>query len=223
MAATSSPPPPRTEVAPGVWLDARLGLFFSAHRLLVVADLHWGYVESHRSRGNLLPWWGDDEIEQRLLSLIADYTPDEMLWLGDSLHALSGRTRAEQFIRSLPLPVTILSGNHDARWHAAKDRRLIRGGYYFHHGDQPAADLPDDAFEVVGHHHPAVSFADGAGTRLKLPALIVGPRRMILPAFSPWAAGTPWPRSQPDETLWVVSPRRIFRLPASPSAAPPSP
>jgi metallophosphoesterase superfamily enzyme len=62
----------RTEVCPGVWLDARLALWLAAERLLIIADLHWGYAASHRARGNLLPWWGDDDIEQRLRALLDD-------------------------------------------------------------------------------------------------------------------------------------------------------
>ena len=56
----------RTEIQPGIWLDARRAVWFAAERLLAVADLHWGYAASHRARGNLLPVWGDDELEARL-------------------------------------------------------------------------------------------------------------------------------------------------------------
>lgn len=214
MAAT--PLLPRSEILPDVWLDGRLGVFFARLRLLVVADLHWGYVESHRSRGHLLPWWGDDEIEQRLHGLITDYAPQEMLWLGDSLHTLAGRSRAEQFLAHLSLPTIVLAGNHDARWPVVQGHVLHREGFSFHHGDQPMTEpLPHTTVEVMGHHHPAVRFRDGAGLRLKLPALIASPRRLILPAFSPWAAGTPWTVTEKDETVWAISPRRLFRIPST--------
>ncbi|HRE81099.1 MAG TPA: metallophosphoesterase [Opitutaceae bacterium] len=214
MAAT--PPLPRSEILPGVWLDVRLGVFFEHLRLLVVADLHWGYVESHRSRGHLLPFWGDDEIEQRLNGLINDYAPQEMLWLGDSLHTLAGRSRAEQFLARTSLPTIVLAGNHDARWPAVKGRILHRERFCFHHGDQPVTEtLPPSTVEVVGHHHPAVRFRDGAGMRLKLPALVASPRRLVLPAFSPWAAGTPWMITEKDESLWAISPRRLFKIPSA--------
>jgi metallophosphoesterase superfamily enzyme len=41
----------------------------------------------------------------------------------------------------------------------------------------------------------------------------VGERRVVLPAFSPWAAGTPWV-SDPagNETLWAIAPTRIFSV-----------
>jgi metallophosphoesterase superfamily enzyme len=215
------------EIAPGVWLDGRLALWLATPRLLVVADLHWGYAASHQACGNLLPLWGDAELASRLRGLIADYRPAEMLWLGDSLHTLAGREPAENFLRETDTPIAVLSGNHDRRWIPGADplRRgapgrgsaqlpttLVRGGYFFHHGHL-APELPADCVEIVGHHHPALGWYDGAGGRLKLPALVASPRRLILPAFSPWAAGTPWNHSLAEnETLFAIAPKRIFAV-----------
>ena len=193
-----------------------MAIWFAAERLLVVADLHWGYAASHRSRGNLVPWWGDDEIEQRLLALIRDYQPGEMIWLGDVVHAAEGAARAEGFLRQSPVPVFLLAGNHDRRWQAAGVRSVVRSNWFFHHGDASPA-LPVRGVEVIGHHHPAASWYDGAGTYVKLPALVVAPRRIILPAFSPWSAGTPW-RAAGDEKIWAIAPTRIFPL-SQPHAA----
>jgi metallophosphoesterase superfamily enzyme len=208
-------PPPRLQIRPDVWLDARRAVWLAQSRLLLLADLHWGYVASHRAQGNLLPAWGDEDIVVRLRSLIADYQPAEMIWLGDSLHTLSGREAADDFLRASACPVTLLAGNHDFRWTRAAVRSLSRDQWFFHHGDR-AESVPDDAVEVIGHHHPALAWSDGAGGRLKLPALVDGPRRLILPAFSPWAAGTPWNSLlQPGETLWAIAPRRIFPVPSN--------
>ena len=208
----SAAPAVRAEIRPGVWLDSRRSLWLAAERLLVVADLHWGYAASHHARGNLLPAWGDDELEQRLRALVTDYQPAEMLWLGDIVHAAEGGARAEKFLRAPPIPTSVLAGNHDRRWPFARERSLMRGGYFFHHGDLSTA-VPAGAIEVVGHHHPAISLSDGAGTRIKVPALVASPRRLILPAFSPWAAGVPWPNfGDPAETLWAITPKRVFAL-----------
>ncbi|MGH7957366.1 MAG: metallophosphoesterase [Opitutaceae bacterium] len=200
----------RSEILPGIWLDSRLALWLPAEGVLVVADLHWGYAASHRARGNLLPWWGDGEIEQRLEALLGDYHPAEMIWLGDCVHAAEGAARAEAFLRRSPVPITALAGNHDRRWRSAVQASAVRGSYFFHHGDTTPAQ-PPACVEVIGHHHPAVSWGDGAGSRLKLPALVVSARQLILPAFSPWAAGSPWSvNPERKETLWAIAPTRIF-------------
>ena len=201
------------EIQSGVWLDTRLALWLAETRVLVVADLHWGYAASHRARGNLLPLWGDEEIEARLMALVADYSPAEMVWLGDVVHAAEGAGRAEAFMRSAPVPVAHVAGNHDRRWRGAGAKALTRGQFFLHHGDL-AQDVPDDRIEIVGHHHPAVDWWDGAGGRVKIPALVANPRRLVLPAFSPWAAGTDLtPLLEADSTVWAISPRRIFAVP----------
>jgi len=207
-------------IAPGLLFDARLALFIEATRTLVVADLHWGYAESHRAAGNLLPAWGDDTLEATLHALLADYAPAEFIWLGDSLHtarsAPRARARAEAFIASSPAPVVVLAGNHDARWTFATSIPILRDRFVLHHGDRPLPDdfvRPPDAVEIIGHHHPAFVYRDGAGARLKLPALVQSPARLILPALSPWAAGVAWnERLTRDETLWAATPRRLLPI-----------
>jgi metallophosphoesterase superfamily enzyme len=205
--------PPRVEIRRDIWLDGRLAIWLEELRILVVSDLHWGYAASHRSEGNLLPAWGDAEIARRLNSLLVDYQPQEMIWLGDSLHTLAGSDSATDFLESASIPVTIVSGNLDARWIRARDRISVsRSPYFFHHGDQ-VVEVPPDSLEIIGHHHPAVSWQDGAGTRLKLPALVTSPRRLILPAFSPWAGGVPWNFGDARETIYAIGSKRIFTVP----------
>ncbi len=82
----------------------------------------------------------------------------------------------------------VVAGNHDARWPLARPEPLVRDRFLLHHGDR-VVENPYNRVEIVGHHHPAYVHRDGAGARLKLPALVASPARLILPAFSPWAAG----------------------------------
>jgi uncharacterized protein len=204
----------RREIEPGIWLDGRRALWLAASRVLIVADLHWGYAETHRAAGNLLPVWGDDVLANTLQALVADYQPQEMIWLGDVIHATAGRPRAEAYLAMTSVPVVVLRGNHDRSWRgAAAVPHLERSNFVLHHGDVPLR-APVAGRELIGHHHPAAFWSDRAGARFKLPALVAGPRRWIMPALSPWAAGTPWNHLlESDETLWAISARRIFPLP----------
>ncbi len=190
---------PHAEIRPGWWLSAGRALYLDAERTLVIADIHWGYALSHRRAGNLLPLWGDPETAQRLGRLLESYQPARMIWLGDSLHTAG--------VESI-----IIRGNHDRAWPRA-DRDVHRlGPLVFHHGDR-ACELGAAETEIVGHLHPAVSWSDGAGLRLKFPALVHGLRRVVLPSFSDWAAGVSWNESLAEgETLWVVSPRKVWAV-----------
>lgn len=200
---------------PGVWIDARRALFVESLGALVVADLHWGYAAAHRAEGNLVPFWGDSEIEQGLRQLIDDYGPREMIWLGDSVHRVTGRAPAEKFLGECSarnLAVAVVAGNHDRGWKVPTLRSLTREKFFFHHGDA-AITPPSGCIEVVGHFHPALGWYDGAGARLRIPALVESARRLILPAFSPWAAGVAWNQNLlAEETLWAVAPKRIFAV-----------
>ncbi len=87
------------------------------------------------------------------------------------------------------------------------------GSCLFHHGDG-TRELGPEEVEIVGHVHPAFSWSDGAGLRLKVPALVEGPRRIILPSFSEWSAGAAWnDRLEEGERIWLVSPRKVWRVP----------
>ena len=202
------------EIRTGWRLSAERSLFFAEERALVVADIHWGYADSHRRIGNLLPLWGDEQIARRLQRLLSHYRPARMIWLGDSLHTPAAARIAEAFLETLSrdIEVIILAGNHDRKWARinAPDYRL--GDCYFHHGDLPR-DIAPDLIEIIGHLHPAISWSDGAGLRLKVPALVEGKKRVILPSFSEWAGGACWnERLEEGERLWLISQRKIWAL-----------
>ncbi len=212
----------RAEVAPGVWLDGRLALYHETGRWLVVSDIHYGYEISRRAAGGLFPAWGMQSIEDRLEELLTGYAPDHLIITGDVIDSHTATAEALRWLHALEDRcqgrLILVAGNHD-RGRVRHEFDFVSHyttpeGYTFHHGHE---DLEVDllpkthAIEVAGHFHPSVSFHDGAGLRLRLPALVQEERRWILPAFSPWAGGGPWRRSKQETTrLWACSPQRVF-------------
>jgi uncharacterized protein len=207
-------PPATARLRPGALLDGFGGLLLEETRTLILADLHWGFSRSLAKRGALLPDYGDRETALRLDLLLEFHRPRHLVWLGDTLHTAAERSAAEAWLALQPEGfVSILAGNHDRRWRAITHGTLRIGDWLLHHGDAPAR-VPEGCVEVIGHHHPAAQLADGAGARLKVPACVDAPRRLILPAFSPWAGGVAWEsRLEPGETLWAVTPLKVFPLP----------
>jgi metallophosphoesterase superfamily enzyme len=206
------------EIRPGWRLSAERTLYFPGERTLVIADIHWGYADSHRRAGNLLPLWGDAQLARRLTRVLAHYRPARMIWLGDSLHTPHGARFAEEFLSNMSgeIEVVVLAGNHDRTWSRVDAHEYRLGEWLFHHGDR-VGNLERQLVEFIGHIHPAISWSDGAGLRLKVPALVEGPRRVILPSFSDWSGGATWNgRLEEGERLWLVSPRRIWALPHRP-------
>jgi metallophosphoesterase superfamily enzyme len=199
------------EIQRGWWLSGDRTLFFEQDRTLVVADIHWGYAQSHRRAGNLLPLWGNEAAAERLRRVVRHYEPRQMIWLGDSLHKPDETEAAEAFLEEMAHVETIvIAGNHDRKWPRANRTEFRLGDRFFHHGHL-ARELEPHVIEVIGHLHPALSWGDGAGLSLKMHALVQGPRRIVLPSFSDWSSGTSW-RDQlaEDERLWLISPRKIW-------------
>jgi uncharacterized protein len=205
---------PAAVIAPDVLLDSRLALFHTKQRWMAVADLHFGYEVSQRARGWLVPFWGMDTIAGRLRELVADHQPQTLVVVGDIVHCSLAERAAVHFLdelRQLGPRVVLVRGNHDRQLRNVElvDEHRMHG-YRFHHGH---GDLPPlaDAVDVIGHFHPCWKFNDATGTRLRTPALIETRRTLILPAFSPWAAGTPV-HLEESHRIWVCSKNRVFRI-----------
>ena len=207
-------------IAPNVRLDGRLALFHETERWLAVADLHFGYELSQRAAGRLVPLWGMRSIEDRLMELLEDYRPRRLIIVGDLVHDDASLGAASHLLARLRhrCEVVTLAGNHDRQVAKAIEfsSRWETPGFVFEHGDCEPAET--DRTRIVGHHHPAVSIRDGAGLRLKFPALVQLERCWVLPAFSPWAGGVPWP-DDGESRIWLCTPRRVLRVDQNATAA----
>src|SRR2546423_394487 len=104
-------------VGKDVLLDGRLALFHKRERWLALADLHFGYELSQRAAGNLFPLWGMRSIEARLKELLGDYSPAQLILLGDLVHDAAA---ANEFVALLDrlqkhCDVILIAGNHDKK------------------------------------------------------------------------------------------------------------
>ncbi|MEM9280852.1 MAG: metallophosphoesterase [Verrucomicrobiota bacterium] len=218
--------PGQAEVAPGVLLDSRLGLFHREEGWLAVSDLHFGYEVSRRAAGGLWPMWGIEAVETRLKMLIEELRPETLILNGDIVDSSAAPQEAACWLSGLQATVPeliLIEGNHDRgaiRRQFPFVSHYRQGPFFFHHGHRPIfeeeAIVETGMIEVTGHAHPTANFNDGAGTSLRLPALAVEsfPHRSLwtLPAFSPWAGGgayRPINASHPYR-LWACSEFRVF-------------
>ena len=206
----------QVEVANDVILDGRLALFHQQHHWLAVADMHFGFELSQRAAGSLFPLWGMQTIQARLEELLSDYSPTHLVLIGDLVHDRTAVTPLSALIRDLArkTEVVLIAGNHDRKLAPEIQVQLLwrSTGFCFHHGHCDIETATE--IQVIGHHHPAQVVRDGAGLRLKLPAFVQQDHCWIMPAFSPWAAGTPWPDDD-GARIWLCSPTRIFSLDAA--------
>ena len=212
--------PNQALIADEIILDGRLALFHRTERWLAVADLHFGYELSQRAAGRLVPLWGMATISERLNAIMNDYAPRQLIVLGDLVHNKAAAREASGLLRELgnKCETVVVAGNHDRQLRNRFEMvdSLTTESFYFHHGH--CAVDSTDRIQIIGHHHPAAVITDGAGLRLKCPAFVQQSNCWIMPAFSPWAAGTRW---EPDESsrVWLCTAERVFALPRKEAAA----
>ena len=201
-------------IAKSVLLDSRLALFHERENWLAVADLHFGFELSQRAAGRLVPFWGMESIETRLRQLVCDYNPATLILLGDLVHDKAAAREFFSLVTRLreQCKVILIAGNHDAQIKRLRfDLRdsFATDRFEFHHGD--CERKQNGRIQIIGHFHPAATLHDGAGLRLKFPALVQESDCWILPAFSPWAAGTEWIEDE-QSRIWLCTPHRILSV-----------
>ena len=174
-------------------------LWWPEGRVLFIADLHLGKAATYRALGQPVPSGTTAENLRRLSQLIAHYQPDQLVFLGDFLHARQARTvsvlgQLTAWRQShAKLNCTLVRGNHDSRAGdppAELDISVVDEPYLIgpfaacHH---PQAHITHAV--LAGHLHPAVQLQGPARDRLRLPCFVFEDRQAILPAFGEFTGG----------------------------------
>jgi len=174
---------------------------------LLVADLHLGYGLAQRRRGQLGPI-ADTKTAEKLHAVLEDCKPKSLILLGDAVHApnpsqIEKNWIEECFTRWLrQTSIVFVRGNHDRK--IARDfgfdvveqwRALC---WIAVHGDGIIPQPRPFETVVMGHLHPGLGIEDAAGVRQKVPVFLEGPQVLVLPAFSPFAAGLDVARRFPE-------------------------
>ena len=74
------------EVGPGRFAHPSGGLWLAEERILLVADPHLGYAWAQRRRGEL-GLLGDIVGQAKLLQVVEELAPEQLVLLGDIVHA----------------------------------------------------------------------------------------------------------------------------------------
>lgn len=142
--------------------------------VLVVADYHAGIERVLRSEG--LEVESQAEVRrERLLSLVVREGVDRVVFLGDLGQQIGEPEGAEReelqtLLGELPVPATLVRGNHDGAIEDVVDLEVTPGGgtrigdVGFAHGHTwPDRDVLSADVVCMGHEHPAVRLEDEVG------------------------------------------------------------
>jgi len=158
-----------------------------AERIAVIADVHLGYEWARAAGGDVVPAHSLAETLAKLATLLDHCPVDRLIVAGDLVESPRPCRRTASDVRGLTdwlrargVSLHLLPGNHDPRSPASVPSTYEVAGWTIGHGHQPIAA----ARTISGHLHPALR-AGGVTAA----CFLVGPQTIILPAFSPNAAG----------------------------------
>ena len=204
-----------------VWLLAHQAVYWPARKMLIIADIHFGKAAAFRALGVPVPRGTTTQNLLALDALLASHVCEEIVFLGDFLHARAAHANATVAamlawrMRHAHLRLTVVRGNHDA--HAGDPAAALRismvdephsvGNLSFcHHPDTVAP-----GYVLAGHVHPVFHLrADRSG--LRLPCFLLGRQRAILPSFGAFTGGHAV-RPAVGERVYVTADAAIFPIP----------
>lgn len=155
----------------------------------VIADVHLGYAEARRRNGDAVPKRTVVTVLAPLHGVLSAHGVRRLVVAGDLFEAGPRTDLIAELQEGLSACgidlIAVVPGNHDAGVTACNRLPVWQDGFDLGdwrivHGDAP---LPPGKI-IQGHEHPC--FRQG---RLQAPCYLIGPDRLILPAFSPDAAG----------------------------------
>jgi len=172
------------------------------HATVIIADVHLGYATAAKRRGGYLPGVESAAASaDRALAVARRVGATRLVVAGDLRHSTRDVDAAElEEVRlfraglSTLAHVELVAGNHD-RGMAGMTTSTRVGDVEVCHA--PPADVPAN-WVICGHLHPTVTVRDETGAGARYPCALVGPRIVVLPAFSAWAGGVPVRRLLPS-------------------------
>ena len=196
-------------------------LFWPAKRMLVIADIHFGKAASFRAGGIPVPSGTTTENLRALDTLIDQWQPTQILFLGDFLHARHAHAAATMAViaawrtRRAGLELTLVRGNHDR--HAGDppvvldmqvvDEPWAIGPFLFAHHPEPQPH----GYVLAGHVHPVYRLAT-RGDALRLPCFLFGATTGMLPSFGAFTGGHPVIPG-PGDRLFVAADDQVIEIP----------
>jgi putative SbcD/Mre11-related phosphoesterase len=201
---------------PTAWLfTPERVLLHRPSRTAIVADLHLGYDEARRRGGEAVPQRSLDATLAPLGAVLRRTGVRRLVIAGDLFEARYRVETVAQFrhwLQGKGVELTaVVPGNHDRGIDQADDLPLYPAGFPL--GDWLVVHGHDGVPEgrvVLGHWHPCLRWQG----RTAAPCYLMGPRSLLLPAYSVDAAGVNilGRRAWRDYRCWAIAGDQVFEL-----------
>ena len=188
-------------------------IFFPDRKILVLADLHFGKASHFRKHGIYVPPFQEIKILDMLCKTL---NPEHLIFLGDLFHSVENESvsmfrewSADQYFRK-----TLVQGNHDIlpcelyqTMNLACVPETSIGELLLLH-DQ---DMKRNEFTICGHVHPAVTIFGKGRQGLNLPAFVLNPVSLLMPAFGQFT-GNYAVAKDGNNIFYALTSQKIFMI-----------
>ncbi len=198
-------------------LSSSKAIYWKNAGSLLLSDIHLGKAGHFRKAGIPVPSRIHHGDLHRMDALIARYTPQQLLLLGDLFHSDKNNEWDDfrQWRKSYPaLKISLVLGNHDvlARQHYLEldlevTEKLTMEPFTFTH--HPEASLY--SYNLAGHIHPGVHLSGRSRQSIKLPCFYFGKTNGLLPAFGNFTGHVAIPTFQEDK-IFAITPKAIMTI-----------
>jgi len=203
-----------------IQLLAQKLIYIPQERMLVIADMHLGKLIHFRREGIFVPSQLESEDLLVLQSLIDEYQPSEVVFLGDLFHSEinSDYDRFLKMIQSFPdVKFTLTKGNHDIiprnffkqAQVEITEEKVLKNDIVLRH-QSPKKPL-ENHFYVIGHIHPGY-LLKGRGRQIyRFPCFYQSKNLLVLPAFGTHT-GLYIPELLPEDKSYVIMNEEIILM-----------
>lgn len=196
-------------------------VFWENGSTLLVADTHFGKAATFRRAGLAVPGGTTRNALARLDTAISRTGAQRVIFLGDYLHAPTGRTQRtidalEDWRRGWSsVDMTLVRGNHDRSagdpppgWQiACVDPPLVWQPFAFAHHPGVVPGL----IVIAGHLHPSVRLVATGRQRVRLPCFWFRHEMIVLPAFGDFT-GSADIRPEPGDRVFVIADGHVIQI-----------
>ena len=174
-------------------------LYWPKHKALLIADAHFGKAAAYRALGQPVPQGTTNQNLQRLDALLNQYDVEQIIFLGDFLHApkshaLSTLTALRKWrLQHATIECILVRGNHDVRagdppadlnFSVVNEPYLIDGFALQH---IPKAHATHHV--IAGHVHPVFRLTGKGRQSMTIPCLYHSTEMTLLPSFGEFTGG----------------------------------
>jgi uncharacterized protein len=196
--------------------------YWPGRRMLIVADTHFGKSVHFQRSGLPVPSGTTQRDFERLDALLALFSVDRLLVLGDLFHSReNGEWRKlGEWLSGKPFVLELVKGNHDilplSLYHdygiRIYEKSFAEAPFWFAHNPPAEAEIPPGLFALSGHVHPAVTMTGKARQRLRLECFCFTSRQCILPAFGSFTGNEVLSRKD-FQRVFVIAGSQVLEMP----------